>query len=251
MSCAVRFDRVTKTFAHHSGQLLLRDRVMEMFRRSPRPRFTALKDISFELPKGDSIALIGGNGAGKSTILNLASGLAKPDSGSIVVNGETGSLLELGSGFHPDLTGAENVMINAALMGLTRREANARFEKIVEFSGVREFIDEPLRTFSSGMMVRLAFSVIVHMDPDVLIVDEVLGVGDQNFYARCVEKIHGFRDAGKTLLLASHSADLVRMFCDHALWLEHGQVMMIGDAREVLAAYKESAAAAPSNVVVS
>jgi ABC-type polysaccharide/polyol phosphate transport system ATPase subunit len=243
MSSAVRFEHVTKSFAHHAGQMLLRDRLVQLVRRSQQPRFVALKDISFELATGESMALIGSNGAGKSTLLNLTTGLAKPDSGIVEVQGAVAAVLELGAGFHPDLTGAENVRINAALMGLTRRETEQRFGEIVEFSGQQDFINEPLRTYSSGMMMRLAFSVAVSMDPDVLLVDEVLGVGDQDFYARCLDKIRNFQRAGKTMLLASHSTHLINTFCQQALWLDHGQIVAAGEAREVVEAYQGSVAA--------
>jgi ABC-2 type transport system ATP-binding protein len=240
MHSALRFDRVTKTFVHHAGQVLLRERLIEMIRPSRRPRFEALKDVSFELMQGDSLGLIGPNGAGKSTLLNLATGLALPDQGSIKVNGRVTALLELGAGFHPDLTGAENVRVNAAMMGMTRRQAAERFESIVDFSGVREFINEPLRVYSAGMMVRLAFSVATAADPEVLLIDEVLGVGDQAFYARCLEKIKSFQRDGRTIVLASHSTELIKMLCQRALWIERGQVVQLGSAAEVVAAYQAS-----------
>ena len=242
MGYAIRFEHVVKTFARHAGQMLLRDRIRMWF--GTPERFHALTDVSFEIAKGESLGLIGSNGAGKSTILNLATGLAQPDSGSVEVNGRVAALLELGAGFHPDLTGAENVRINSALLGLSRRQAKARFDEIVEFSGVREFINEPLRTYSSGMSVRLAFSVAVASDPDILLVDEVLGVGDEEFYNRCLEKMRSFQRAGKTLLLASHNTNLLRTFCDRALWLQHGRVAAIGDTGEVMDAYRESVPAA-------
>jgi ABC-2 type transport system ATP-binding protein len=240
MRAALRFDHVTKTFVHHAGQLLLRERLIEMLRPSRRPRFEALKDISFELTHGESLGLIGPNGAGKSTILNLATGLSQPDRGSITVDGRVTALLELGAGFHPDLTGAENVRVNAAMMGMTRRQMAEKFEEIVDFSGVREFINEPLRVYSAGMNVRLAFAVAVAADPEVLLIDEVLGVGDQAFYARCLEKIRSFQNEGKTIVLASHSAELILMLCDQALWIERGRVVMQGPAVEVVAAYRAS-----------
>jgi ABC-type polysaccharide/polyol phosphate transport system ATPase subunit len=240
MPCAVRFQHVTKTFAHHAGQILLRERLKHLFKPHVTRRFEALHDVSFELPAGESLGLIGSNGAGKSTILNLATGLAMPDSGSVEITGEVAALLELGAGFHPDLTGAENVRINAALMGLSRRETQTRFEEIVEFSGVREFIHEPLRTYSSGMSMRLAFSVAISSNPDILVTDEVLGVGDEAFFKKSLEKIREFQNAGKTVLLASHSAELIRTFCHHALWLEHGRVIAIGESAEVLDAYRGS-----------
>jgi len=243
MKFAVRFEHVTKSFAHHAGQILLRDRVKQWFSRAHAERFTALNDVSFELQPGESMGLIGSNGAGKSTILNLATGMAQPDSGSVVVNGDVAALLELGSGFHPDLTGAENIRINAALLGFSRRETDVKFEEIVEFSGVREFINEPLRTYSSGMSMRLAFSVAVASEPDILLVDEVLGVGDEEFAHKSLGKIHEFQAAGKTILLASHSADMIRTFCHRALWLEHGRVVAVGDSAEVMEAYRGSVAA--------
>jgi ABC-2 type transport system ATP-binding protein len=238
MRSALRFDHVSKTFVHHAGQLLLRERILEMLRPARRPRFEALKDVSFELAHGESLGLIGPNGAGKSTILNLATGLSEPDSGSITVDGRVTALLELGAGFHPDLTGAENVRVNAAMMGMTRKQMAERFESIVDFSGVREFINEPLRVYSAGMTVRLAFAVAVTADPEVLLIDEVLGVGDQAFYAKCLEKIRTFQSAGKTIVLASHSAELITMLCQQALRIERGRVVMQGPAGEVVAAYK-------------
>jgi ABC-type polysaccharide/polyol phosphate transport system ATPase subunit len=237
---ALRFDHVTKTFVHHTGRMLLRDRLIEMVKPSRRPRFEALKDVSFALAPGESLGLIGANGAGKSTILNLATGLARPDHGSITVNGRVTALLELGAGFHPDLTGAENVRVNAAMMGMTRRQTVGRFDEIVDFSGIREFINEPLRVYSAGMAMRLAFSVAIAADPEVLLIDEVLGVGDQAFYARCLEKIRNFQAEGKTIVLASHSAELITMLCQRALWIDHGQVAKLGPAAEVIEAYKAS-----------
>ena len=244
MNSAVVFEHVTKTFTHHSGQILLRDRLKQLFTQSDTQRFTALNDVSFKLQAGESMGLIGANGAGKSTILNLATGLTRPDSGTVQVNGEVAALLELGAGFHPDLTGAENVRINAALMGFSRRETARKFEEIVEFSGVREFIHEPLRTYSSGMSMRLAFSVAIASEPDILVIDEVLGVGDEEFGRKSLEKIHEFQAAGKTILLASHSAEMIRTFCHRALWLEHGRVVAVGDSGEVMDAYRGSVAAA-------
>jgi ABC-type polysaccharide/polyol phosphate transport system ATPase subunit len=244
---ALRFDRVTKTFPHHAGQVLLRDRLLELVRPSKRPRFEAVKNVSFELSQGESLGLIGPNGAGKSTLLNLATGLATPDSGSIQINGKVAALLELGAGFHIDLTGAENVRVNAALLGLSRREVAEKFEEIVEFSGVREFIEEPLRTYSSGMMMRLAFSVAVTSNPDILLIDEVIGVGDQAFYARCLEKIQDFQRAGKTILLASHSTALITSLCQRALWMDHGRVVAAGSSAEIVARYQDSSNGPPAS----
>ena len=193
--------------------------------------------MSFEVPAGEGLAIIGSNGAGKSTLLGITAGLATPTSGTIEVNGRVAALLELGSGFHPDLTGAENVMLNASLMGLTERQAKRLFDEIVDFSGVREFIGEPLRTYSSGMVVRLAFSVAVNLDPDILIIDEVLAVGDAAFQAKSFDKIMQLRRAGKTFLCVSHSRDMLADICDHGLWLDHGQTMMAGPFDQVFRAY--------------
>jgi ABC-2 type transport system ATP-binding protein len=236
----LRFDRVAKTFAHRAGQMLLRDRIAELFHPSRRGRLEALKDVSFELGPGESLGLVGPNGAGKSTLLNLATGLLEPDSGQVIVEGRVAALLELSAGFHRDLTGAENLRINAALMGLSRRHTAERFEDIVEFSGVREFIHEPLRAYSSGMVLRLAFAVAVSADPDILLIDELIGVGDQAFQDKALEKIRSFQHAGKTMLLASHSAELMITLCARALWLDHGRIVMSGTSREVLAAYRGS-----------
>ncbi len=243
MKPAIRFDRITKSFVHHSGQMLLRERIAHLFRRSSTEPFYALRDVSFEIAAGQSLGLIGSNGAGKSTILNLATGLMLPDAGTIEVHGNVAALLELGAGFHYDLTGAENVRINSALMGLTRREAAEKFEEIIDFSGVREAIHEPLRTYSSGMVMRLAFSVAIAADPDILLVDEVLGVGDEAFYQKCLERIRQLQREGKTILLASHNAQLIRNFCHHALWLEHGRVVNHGAANAVMDAYQENVTA--------
>ncbi len=242
MSAALVFDRVSKSFPHHTGQRLLRQRVAELFHPARAQRLQVLDNVSFRIPQGDGLALVGPNGAGKSTLLNLACGLALPDSGQIEVQGRMAALLELGSGFHPDLTGAENVRINAAMLGLTRRQTAERFAEMVEFSGVADFIDEPLRTYSSGMLMRLAFSVAVHTDPDVLLIDEVIGVGDQAFYAKCLERMQRFQREGKTILLASHSKELVSMLCQHAIWLERGRVVTSGPVKTVLEAYRSSQA---------
>ena len=250
MPTALRFDRVTKTFVHHAGQRLLRERLIEIFRPSKHPRFEALKDVTFDVAPGDSLGLIGPNGAGKSTILSLAAGLSRPDAGSVTVTGRVMALLELGSGFHYDLTGAENVRVNAAMLGMTRRQLAQRFDEIVDFSGIREFINEPLRVYSSGMTMRLAFSVAVAADPDVLLIDEVIGVGDQAFYAKCLEKIRSFQSNGKTIVLASHSTELITRLCHHALWVERGHVVEHGSASDVIASYRAAGGSASGKVSI-
>ena len=229
---------VSKVFRRHIGPKLMRHHLTGLWKRRPEESFYALRNVSFEIQSGESVAVIGGNGAGKSTLLSLVTRLARPDEGTLTVNGRVAALLELGSGFHPDLTGAENVRLNAALLGFSRKQTARLFDSIVEFSGVSEFIDEPLRTYSSGMAVRLAFSVAVNLDPDILIIDEVLAVGDQAFQAKCTERIHELRSSGKTLLFVSHSPAAVLELCDRALWLDHGELVMSGPADEILAAYQ-------------
>jgi ABC-type polysaccharide/polyol phosphate transport system ATPase subunit len=199
-----------------------------------------LSEVSFGADAGESIAIIGHNGAGKSTLLNLATSLCAPSTGTVTVNGRVAALLELGSGFHPDLTGAENVRINAALLGLNRAQARASFDQIVEFSGIGDFINEPLRTYSTGMMMRLAFSVAVNVDPDILIIDEVLGVGDQAFFAKCFDRIMQFRRAGRTILCVSHSLPTLATLCDRGLWLDHGRVVRAGRVTDVIEEYSQS-----------
>jgi len=216
----------------------MRGYLSRLLRRGESQRFVALRNISFSIPRGQTVGIVGLNGAGKSTLLSLVVGLCPPDEGSVIVNGRVAALLQLGAGFHPDLTGAENVYMNAALLGLSAQRTTEDFNSIVEFSGVGQFIDEPLRTYSSGMCVRLAFAIAVHVEPDILIIDEVLSVGDQAFQAKCSRKILEFKQQGKTLVFVSHSGDTVQSLCERALWLDHGELVMDGEAGEVIAAYE-------------
>jgi ABC-type polysaccharide/polyol phosphate transport system ATPase subunit len=235
----ISFHSVSKAFPHHGGSRLLRDRVANLFRpRQAAQPFFALRDVSFDISPGQTVGIIGHNGAGKSTLLSLMTQLSYPSSGTVQVNGRVAALLELGSGFHPDLTGSENVMVNAALIGLARARANQLYNEIVDFSGIGDFINEPLRTYSSGMVMRLAFSVAINLDPEILIIDEVLSVGDQDFSAKCIDRIHGMRDARKTLVCVSHSTELLRELCDRAIWLDHGRVAGDGAIGEVLTKYE-------------
>jgi lipopolysaccharide transport system ATP-binding protein len=233
----IEFHDVSKSYHRHAGQMLLRNHLTQYLRRRREERFFALKHVSFAVEKGESLAVIGRNGAGKSTLLGLVAGLSRPDTGEVSVNGKVAALLELGSGFHPDLTGRENVRLNAALLGLSRRRTAEAFETIVEFSGISEFIDEPLRTYSTGMVMRLAFSVAINTDPEVLLIDEVLAVGDAAFQAKCFEKLHEFRNSGKTILCVSHASSIISQLCDRALWLDHGELIMSGSVADVSAAY--------------
>jgi len=242
-NAVLQFENVSKFFYRHGVRMLLRDRLAHALRPASRDRFYALSDVTFTLDHGESMAVVGSNGAGKSTLLNIATSLCDPSSGRVVIDGRVEALLELGSGFHPDLTGAENLRIKASLLGLTRRQVRERFDQIVEFSELAPFIDEPLRTYSSGMWVRLAFSVAINVDPDLLIIDEVLGVGDQNFFNKCLDKIMEFRHAGKSILCVSHALDTLERMCDRGLWLDHGRVVKQGSVGEVLQAYRDSSSA--------
>ena len=218
--------------------MLLREKVVHWLQSRRSQPFFALKNISFRLEEGAGLAVIGSNGAGKSTLLSLVAGLARPDSGTVRVQGRIAPLLELGSGFHPDLTGEENIWVNAALIGLTRRRTREVFNQVVEFSGIGDFIGEPLRTYSSGMIMRLAFSVAIHMDPEILLIDEILAVGDAAFQQKCFDRIHEFRRQGKTLVCVSHASGMVQHFCDQAIWLDHGELIMSGPLAEVFEAYQ-------------
>jgi ABC-type polysaccharide/polyol phosphate transport system ATPase subunit len=239
----IEFANVSKGFARSTSRQLLRNYLGLFFRRASREVFYALQDVSFTVDRGESVALIGPNGAGKSTLLSLVAGLTPPDAGTVTVNGRVAALLELGVGFHPELTGAENVRLNASLLGLSRQRTREAFDEIVAFSGVADFIHEPIRAYSAGMILRLAFSVAVHCNPEILLIDEVLVVGDAAFQAKCMEKIAEFRRQGRTLICVSHSAAMVLELCDRALWLERGRLVMSGKARDVQAAYAARVAA--------
>ena len=203
----------------------------------PDETFTALDGVSFEVPRGTTFGVIGENGSGKSTLLKLLAGITKPTRGSLAVAGRISALIELGAGFHPEISGRENVAINGIMLGLTRREVDERFDEIVDFAELREFIDAPVKTYSSGMYMRLGFSVAIHVDPDVLLIDEVLAVGDEAFTRKCLDKIGEFHRREKTIVLVTHSLGLVEKMCDETLWLRHGRKAGIGDPRRVVDAY--------------
>jgi len=231
-------ENVWKTFRLHTHQKLLRQHLASWFGKGDATQFDALKGVSFQVAKGEGLAVIGANGAGKSTLLSIVTGLAQPDKGSVKMNGRAAALLELGSGFHPDLTGLENVYLNASLLGFSQRQTAYMLDDIVEFAGIRDFIDEPLRTYSSGMIMRLAFSVAVNVDPDVLIIDEVIAVGDLDFQAKSYARIREFRRAGKTFLCVSHNPQLLLDLCDRAVWLDQGEMVMCDRIQCVLDAYE-------------
>jgi ABC-type polysaccharide/polyol phosphate transport system ATPase subunit len=204
---------------------------------SPDETFTALEDVSFSVRPGTTFAVIGENGSGKSTLLKLLAGITRPSRGRLRVSGRVSALIELGAGFHPEISGRENVAINGIMLGLTRREVEERFAEIVAFAEMEEFIDAPVKTYSSGMYARLGFAVAIHVDPDVLLIDEVLAVGDEAFTRKCLDKIAEFRRRGRTILLVTHSLGLVDKMCDEALWLRHGRKADQGDPKRVVDAY--------------
>jgi len=209
---------------------------------TPEESIAALEEVNFSVHQGEAFGVIGGNGSGKSTLLKLVAGMLKPTTGRITVAGRVAALIELGAGFHPEISGRENVFINGAVLGLTRKQIERRYEEIVEFSGLGDFMEEPVKNYSSGMYVRLGFAVAVNTDPDVLLVDEVLAVGDEAFAHRCLRRIEEFLASGKTLLLVSHSLDLVEGVCDRVLWLANGKQRLVGEPRRVIDAYRQEVA---------
>jgi ABC-type polysaccharide/polyol phosphate transport system ATPase subunit len=227
-----RFKR--RHFATLKSALLQRSLLSDF---KPEESFPALTDFSLTVPAGASVGLIGRNGSGKSTALKLVAGITKPTSGTVTVRGRVSALIELGAGFHPEISGRENVFINGIMLGLSKREIEKRFDEIVEFAEMADFIDEPVKTYSSGMYMRLGFSVAINVDPDVLLVDEVLAVGDEGFTHKCLDKFADFKRRGRTVLLVTHSLGLVERFCDEAVWLDAGRKQGEGDPKRVIDMY--------------
>src|ERR1700681_3414612 len=239
---AITLTNVTKVYRRYSGKqfatlksaLLQRSILRDL---APSETFPALQDVSFSVPKGSTYGVIGRNGSGKSTALKLVAGITRPTTGTVKVNGRISALIELGAGFHPEISGRENVFINGIMLGLTKREIQERFDEIVDFAELREFIDAPVKTYSSGMYMRLGFAVAINVNPDVLLVDEVLAVGDEGFTHKCLDKFAEFKRSNKTILLVTHSLNLIERFCDEALWLDGGRAMSLGDPKRVIGAY--------------
>jgi lipopolysaccharide transport system ATP-binding protein len=236
---AIVFDRVSKTYpryAHITGGLkhfLLN--LPRGFKSISGTRYLAFSDVSFTVERGETFGIIGRNGAGKSTILGLIAGVLKPSSGEVRVNGRVSPLLELGAGFHHELTGIENIILNGVLLGLTKQTVLRRLDEIIEFSELAEFIDQPTRVYSSGMLARLGFAVVAHLEPDILLIDEILAVGDPDFQAKCIEKIRQFKQQGVTIVLVSHSMAEVERLCDRALWIEGHRLQCVGQPKDVIA----------------
>jgi ABC-type polysaccharide/polyol phosphate transport system ATPase subunit len=250
---ALSMEHVYKKFRRGEHHDSLRDLIPALARRAVRSmvaapaleesEFWGLQDISFEVQRGESVAVIGHNGAGKSTLLTHLSGLLQPTRGTITVNGRLSALIEVTAGFHPDLTGRENVFLNGAILGMSRKEVQSKFDEIVEFSGLADFIDTPVKRYSSGMFARLGFSVAAHMEPEILIIDEVLSVGDHVFQAKCVEKMKGIARRGTTVFFVSHNIRSVLDLCQRALFLEHGKLIQDGPTSEVVHTYMSRSSA--------
>lgn len=238
---AIVVRNVTKKFKVYTEKnSTLKDRIV-YFGRTRHKEFTALDSVSVDVPRGATVGLIGANGSGKSTLLKLMSRIMYPDSGSVEVNGRVSSLLELGAGFHPDFTGRENIFMNGAIFGLSKREIREKLDEIIDFSELHEFMDQPVRSYSSGMYMRLAFSVAVAVNPEILLVDEILAVGDAPFQAKCMGRIRKLKAANKTIVMVTHDMGAVTQFCDHAVWLHHGHVQMEGSATTCIQSYLERA----------
>ena len=233
-------DHLTKSFRIHRERANSLKQRIAAKGRNRFDEFTALQDVTFDVSEGEVFGVIGHNGSGKSTLLKCMAGILQPNAGSVRVHRRMSALLELGAGFHPELTGRENVFLNAAILGMGRRDIATRFDEIVAFSGLEKFIDQPVKTYSSGMYVRLAFSVAINVDPRLLIIDEVLAVGDVTFQKRCLEKFVEFRNDGRTIVLVTHDLASVRNMCDRAVWLKQGRVTGEGDPKELVEAYTES-----------
>lgn len=236
---AIAVQQVSKSFRLSTDPVYsLKERLVRLG-RSEHVEFHALHDANLEIEQGETVGILGHNGSGKSTLLKCIAGILTPTTGQVLVRGRLTSLLELGAGFHPELTGRENVYINAAFYGMGRKEIDRRFDQIVDFSELHQFIDEPVKHYSSGMYVRLGFAVAVNLDPDVLLVDEVLAVGDEVFQAKCVSRIQEFQADGRTIVFVTHDAATVRQICDRAIVVDHGRIVLDGDANDAVRVFRE------------
>ncbi len=235
------FDNVSKSYPlyHHirgglKNFLFNLPRAMSTLRT---PHFEALRDISFEVREGETLGVIGKNGAGKSTLLGLIAGVLRPNKGLVTVKGRVSPLLELGAGFHPDLTGRENIVLNGVLMGLRREEVLEQLDEIIDFSEIEDFIDQPIRTYSSGMLARLGFSVVANLHPEMLLIDEILAVGDEKFQKKCIDRMIRFKKTSVTMIFVSHYMPNIEKICDRVIWIENHVLKMIGDTKTVVESY--------------
>ena len=237
---AVRVDHVSKTFRlYHERNQTIKSAVMRG-RTSVHDDFLALNDISFEVPSGSTFGLIGSNGSGKSTLLKCLANIYFPNSGTITHFGRIAAMLEVGSGFHSELSGRENIFLNGSILGMSKKEITRKYDEIVDFSGVEAFIDQPVKNYSSGMYVRLGFAIAINVNPDILIVDEVLAVGDADFQAKCLTKFQDFKTEGRTVILVTHDMRTVASMCDSAAWLNKGELVTVGPAAETTKQYLDS-----------
>lgn len=241
---AVVFENVSKVYPIYShvkrGFKSFFIHLPKIFRDMRNSKFEALKEVSFEIKKGETFGIIGKNGEGKSTILSLIAGVIKPTKGKVIVNGKVFPLLELGAGFHPELSGRENIILNGILLGHTKEEIMAKLDEIIEFSELGDFIDQPVRTYSSGMLARLGFSVMSSVETDILLIDEIFAVGDLHFQLKCFERMLKHKKNGTTIVFVSHDMDNVAKICDRVLWLDNHKIGLIGSAKGVIENYKKS-----------
>jgi ABC-2 type transport system ATP-binding protein len=237
VSNAISIEHVSKKFRlHHEKNQYLKTTLLRG-RRARFDEFWAVDDVSFEIPSGSTFGIIGSNGSGKSTLLKCLAGILSPDKGQLTINGRLSALLELGAGFHPEMSGRENIFLNGAILGMTQREISTRLDDIVEFSGLGRFIDTPVKNYSSGMVVRLGFSIAANVEPEILLIDEVLAVGDAEFQQRCYEKIERFRHDGRTIVLVSHGLSQIEQMCDTVAWIEKSKLKELGASFDVVQKY--------------
>jgi len=235
----IKFDNVSKDFSRNNQKTFKEFLPALFYGEKTVDRFTVFSDVSFEIKKGECVGIIGPNGSGKSTILKLIAGVMSPSRGKVHVHGKVSPLIELGAGMHPELTGRENVYLNGAILGLSRKQIDDNFQSILDFSELTEFIDQPIKHYSSGMYMRLAFSIAIHVNPEILIVDEILAVGDTAFQTKCFAKMEEFKHSGVTIIFVSHSLAQVRAFCTSAIYINHHAVQKIGNTEEVCQQYEE------------
>lgn len=246
---AIKVENVSKAFRlkkRYRQSTTLKSALINTFRRQrvseEERQFWALRGVSFDVPKGTTLGMIGSNGSGKSTLLKLLAGIHRPTSGHVSTNGRISALIELGAGFHPEFTGRENIYVNGIILGLSRRQIQERIDDIIHFSELEDFIDNPVKTYSSGMYMRLAFSIAATVDPDILLIDEILAVGDASFQRKCQNKLNTFKADGKTIVLVTHDLSALERYCDRVLWMDHGQMKAYGDVQSVMQMYLEHVA---------
>lgn len=248
MSGIIEFKKVSKKFSR-GRRPFLKQALLDLFRRNQEENFWALKDVSFTIQKGESVGIIGLNGSGKSTILKLIAGVLFPTEGEVRVEGRIGPLIELGAGFHPELSGRDNIYLNGTILGLSKNEIDQKFDDIVGFAELQEFIDTPVKHYSSGMYMRLGFSIAVHIEPDILLIDEILTVGDAHFQNKSFKKLQEFKKRGTTIVLISHSIGTVEQFCDKVIYLKKGQTASLGKTQQIITRYQHEVMMEESRVL--